>query len=148
MPMSKLEIIAVCIAAAIPVIVLLWFIPKRKAKVKKAKEETKPVQQEVKFESSKEDPKPFKKDGVRVFENKNLSAKDLEDVLRSKAATTSKPTKNPERPDFSMPFPDFMSYQEAKARAKNSKPIAEQIKELSPELKTMLITGALNKKEY
>ena len=147
--MSKLEIVIICIAAAIPVFVLLWFIPKRKGKTKKTKAETKTVQQEeFKFEPSKEDVKPLKKDKVRVFENKNLSAKDLEDILKSKASTTSKPTKNPERPDFSMPFPDFMSYQEAKARAKNSKPIAEQIKELSPELKTMLITGALNKKEY
>ena len=147
MPMSKLEIVIICIAAAIPVIVLLWFIPKRKGKVKKAKEETKPVQQEeVKFELSKEDTNP--KDKVRVFENKNLSAKELEDILKSKAATTSKPVKNPDRPDFSMPFPDFMSYQEAKARAKNSKPIAEQIKELSPELKALLLTGALNDKKH
>ena len=147
--MSKLEIVIICIAAAIPVFVLLWFIPKRKGKTKKTKAETKTVQQEeFKFEPSKEDVKPLKKDKVRVFENKNLSAKDLEDILKSKASTTSKPTKNPERPDFSMPFPDFMSYQEAKARAKNSKPIADQIKELSPELKALLFTGALNDKKH
>ncbi len=148
--MSSFEIFIIVLVCVVPIIALFMVLPKIKIKFKskqkkspktktyaeiKAEEEPK----EVKIE---EKPKETKKQTIAS----EISTEDFKNYLNRR-----QPTTKPSKMELSEDFVDRTSpYFPRRMRRSVQKPknVAEEIKNLSPELKAMLIAGVLDKKDY
>lgn len=151
--MFSFESVMIFLACSVPIVALFFVLPKIKKKEKK--EETKPVKsyeeikkEEVKAEPQKEEmEKPKEKKIERAFSTNDFSPDDFRGYLDRKQKTITKPT----RVDLPEGFIDRTEpYLPRRRRREEEKPktVAEEIRSLSPELKALIFTGALDKKDY
>ena len=149
--MSKFEIFLIVTACAAPVLALLMVLPKIKIKFKKkekkAKIETKSYA-ELKAEEKPIEPKVEEKpkEVKKFMSSDEISTDDFKSYLNKRKSAT-----RPSRLDMPDDFIDrTMPYTPRRRRRTEEKPktVAEEIKNLSPELKALLLTGAFDKKNY
>ena len=151
--MSKVEIIILIVALAIPFVSILFVLPKRKKKDKEAsktkpyiKEEVveppKPMEQPTLTAKVEEKPKMVKP----LFEDDDTDFKAYLDLKRKRLSA-------PERKEFPSgvrgPLGEYIPARlRNQQQATKNKTVAEQIQELSPELKALILSGVLDRKDY
>ena len=148
--MSNFEVFIIVMVCVVPVLALLMVLPKIKIKFKKkekkANVETK-TYAEIKVEEKpiepnvEEKPKEVKKPVL----SSEISTEDFKSYFNRR-----KPTSKPSRLDLPADFKDRTMPYTPRRRMENKKPksVAEEIQNLSPELKALIITGVLDKKDY
>ena len=143
--MSNFEIFLIIMLCATPFVALLFVLPKKLKKEKKAeKVETKTLK-ELKQE---ETPKPMveeKKVESKKVASSEVSTDDFKNYLNHRP-----PTSKPSRVELPKDFRDMSLPYRPRRREKNEKPktIIEEIQGLSPELKALMITGVLDRKNF
>ena len=150
--MTSFEIGLIVSLCAVPFVALLFVLPKFKKKEKqkpatKTYEEIKKEEQksEVKQESVGE--QAIEKKAESIFAKNDFSSEDFRSYLNYKQHNTSKPS----RIELPKDFVDRTEpYIPRRRRRETEKPktVAEEIRSLSPELKALIFTGALDKKDY
>jgi len=149
--MSNFEIFLMVMICAVPVVSLLMLLPKIKIKFKKKEKkvqaETK-TYAEIKAEEApaqpqtEEKPKEVKKN----FSSNEISNDDFKSYLNRR-----KPTSRPSRLNLPEDFADrTMPYSPRRRKRADQQPksVAEEIDNLSPELKAIIFAGVLDKKDY
>lgn len=150
--MSKVEIMAIVIVVAIPIIALIIMNPfkniiKRKNKTKGNESITaSPDRKEV---AKQGDEKVIKANDVinDVFETEPFKMSEVEDYKEY----AKKKQKDFIPPEFKSANSETTTYDDFKSslqEQKLPKVIIKEIKQLSPELKALLFTGALSDKKY
>lgn len=151
--MSKIEIVILIFACAIPLFsFFIVFKPKLKnlfkKKAKKDNKETKvePVA-ETKVEEKQEEQieiKPQAKEKTtRELVEDTFEMPDYMDFLKTKQKNTPAPMRKFLDQEF-----DLNNFDLEIPENKKDKPIAEQIQDLSPELKALLLSGVLDKRDF
>ncbi len=149
--MSNFEIALIVMACAVPVVALLMVLPKIKLKVKKKEKKEKEVEStktlaDVKKEEPKEEvalEKP--KEAKNPVMANEISDDDFKTYLSRR-----KPISKPSRIDLPDDYVDRTTpYMPRRISKQENKPknIKEEIQNLSPKLKAMLIAGVLDKKD-
>ena len=151
--MSKVEMALIIIAVAIPLLSILFVLPKRKKKEKVApqvkqyvKEEVveppKPVEQPAPVPKVEEKPKKINP----IFEDNDADFKAYLDLKRKRMSS-------PERKEMPSgvrgPLGEYIPARlRNQQKSSSDKSVAEQIQELSPELKALMLSGILDKKYF
>lgn len=144
--MSSFEIVLIVMACCVPVVAILFVLPKLKKKQKKVEKPVKTYEELKKEEVvpvTKIEPKAPKK----VVNTQEFSSDDFRSYLAQKRKNTTIPSRV-ELPDG---FVDTtMPYMPRRRRRIETKPktVAEEIKSLSPELKALIISGVLEPKNF
>lgn len=159
--MTNVEISIIVIAILIPIVALVIFLPK---KLRKDKSKVNDI---IKTESEPQAPVDLKLDGLPTIEESKaedniresfnfteVNENDFKDYLMEKKNNTDKPERK--YPDFDGgvfddDLFDDLTFGESRRKRKSSqdsKSIKEQINDLSPELKVLLLAGVLDKKDY
>lgn len=147
--MSNFEIFLIITACALPIVALFFVLPKFKKKEKKVPAPIKTFEELKKEEAAqevKEQPtviKPVEK----AFVNTEFTSDDFKSYLSHKQRNTTKPNKV----EFPDGFIDRTSpYMPRRRRRIEEKPktVAEEIQNLSPELKALIISGVLEPKNF
>ena len=122
-----------------PIVALLFILPK-KLKKEKTPPPTTEFKPEVKVEEKKEETKE-----IKPLENvkPTVSTDEFKDYLSYKRKNTKIP-KHLNNPY--MPTEDYIPSRFRRKKT-NNKSIAEQVQDLSPELKVMMLSGVFNKKD-
>jgi len=142
--MSNFEIFLIVMLCATPFIALLFVLPKKLKKEKAAeKVETKTLK-----DIKQEEPKPVveeKKIEPKKVASSEISTDDFKSYLKRR-----EPTSKPNRVELPKDFKDMTLPYRPRRRVKNEKPktIGEEIQSLSPELKALMITGILDRKNF
>lgn len=143
--MSSFEIgLIICFSLA-PVVALLFIIPKRTKKEKLVEEKVKEVKEEKKQEKPvvgeiKEEPKEFKP-------SSELTKPEIQSYLDYKKQNVTKPQRIERMPNFATE--DYLPPRlRRRAQPKKPETIAEEIQQLSPELKALIVAGVLDKKDF
>lgn len=146
--MSNMEIFIIICVCLIPIVALVILFPKFKFKKREKK-----VKSEIKEQVTEkyvpetpiaEEPKMEKKEESFKYEPDNFK-----DYLKDKSARVSKPQMKILPDDFR----DLSTRYNPNSRLnktgkENSSSLAEEINSLSPELKALILSGALDKKDY
>lgn len=144
--MTNIEIGILIALVLVPILALLFILPKKKKKAEeKAEVKTTEYVSEKKEEKPKEDLKPISVKSLPLNAN-DFSDNDFKDYLKSKQKSISKPKRFDARDDDFLE--SYSSFKSRRAKIKENKTIAEQINELSPELKVLMVAGVLNKKDF
>ena len=144
--MSNIEIalvVGICLA---PVLALFFVLPK---KLKKEKKQALPTT-EYKPEPSIVDEKPAeepKEVQSEMVENKGVVIDEFKNYMQQKKNRVTSPIKI-EPPDDIFTEEYIPSRLRRKKTEKENKTIIEQIEDLSPELKALLLAGVLDKKDF
>lgn len=151
--MSNFEIFLIVALCAVPFVSVLFILPKFKKKEKPAPAPAKTYEDVKKEEIKKEDvtesvvEKTVEKKAESVFAKNDFSSEDFRSYVNYKQKNTTKP--------FRVELPkDFVDrtepYIPRRRRREVEKPktVAEEIRSLSPELKALIFTGALDKKNF
>lgn len=147
--MSKIEIfliVGVCLA---PIVALLFVLPKKiKKQTKEAPPTTPYVSEEPKKEEapSEQSAKEVKKDEVVIKNDDIYKTDDFKNYINHKRKQTRSPYRIQEPDDVFTE--EYLPPRLRRKKQQSNKSVSEQIKELSPELKAMLLTGVLDKKDY
>lgn len=144
--MSNFEIFLIIAACSVPLVALLFSLPKKiKGKQKNEKVvESKPVVEEKKEEIKKEEP-PVEK-MLRPIET-SFSSDDFKGYLQERQNRTSKPKRIELPKDFIDRTEDYFPRRK-RIRPEKQKTVAEELQSLSPELKALIISGVLDKKDF
>ena len=143
--MSIFEIVLIVLVCAVPIVALLFVLPKFKKKERKVEQPIKTLEDLKKEEKQPEVVKepPVKKE---VVQDEILSS-EIQSYIDFKKKNISKPKKVEMPKDFR----DItMPYMPRRRRSQEKKPqsVAEEIKNLSPELKVLIISGVLDPKNF
>ena len=142
--MNAIEIALVVCACLIPLVVFVMMFPKAlkfKRKPKKEQPKAEPAK-EVKAEEPPKVQEKAEKAERPTFTQYDPS--DFTSYLKEKSKKTTKPTFKPT--DDKLEFlPNYNEFFNPKPKEKE-KPIRQQLDELSPEMKVLLISGVLDKK--
>lgn len=147
--MSNFEIVLIVMACVVPALALLFVLPKFKKKEKIEKPPTK-TYEEIKKEEAKEEAKPESPKEKKVetaFAKNDFSPDDFRGYLNHKQQHVTKPTRVELPKDFVDRTEPYMPRRRRRMEEK-PKTIAEEIRSLSPELKALIFTGALDKKDF
>lgn len=133
-------IISICL---IPLIALVLILPKvikkKKANILKQQPNSIENEQNTVIETPKIDD--------NSIEEKTYSSDDFKSYLDKKGKNITRPNRKENLPNFN--FESFDNYKKRQTKNLNKdKSLTEQINDLSPELKALIISGALNKKNY
>lgn len=142
--MTLVEKIMVILACLMPVIALIIFLPKViKAKQKKGKQL--PTQPYV-VESQPVESKPQIVQPEKPKLSSHAHANEFADYAANKSRRMARPKANfPPPPNFA----DFESFRQRPMSAqKPQKTIRDEINSLSPELKALILSGALDRKDF
>ena len=143
--MSIFEIVLIVLVCAVPIVALLFVLPKFKKKEKKVEQSTKTLEDLKKEEKQPEDTKEtFTK---KQLAEDSISSGEIQSYIDFKKKNISKPKKVEMPKDFR----DItMPYMPRRRRSQEKKPqsVAEEIKNLSPELKALIISGVLDPKNF
>lgn len=147
--MTNFELVLIILACSVPVVALLFVLPKLKKKEKKQVEVQTKTYEEIKKEEPQLEQKSEKKTEpkVEVLQKNDISSEDFKNYLNIKQNRISRPS----RVELPKDFEDrTMPYAPRRARRSVEKPssVAEEICSLSPELKALIFTGALDKKDF
>ena len=154
--MSKIEMFLIIGACLVPFVALLFVLPKRKKKEKTPPPTTPYVKDEptsAPAPAPKTQAAPVKKADASIKIKPNFNDDiddDFKKYLELKKKRTPAPSPIDEDSFVRSPVGEYIP---ARLRSnpdykKQNKSIAEQINELSPELKAMLLAGVLDKKDY
>ena len=146
--MSNFEIFLIVMVCAVPFIALLMVLPK---KIKKAKEKNKKsvdikTLEDLKKEEKKEEPVENKPEVKKHVAKSEISTDDFKKYLQRR-----KPISKPSRMELPKDFVDrTIPYTPRRRRIKNDRPnnLTEEIQNLSPELKALIIAGVLDPKNF
>ena len=140
--MSSFEITLIVGFALSPFVALLFILPK-KLKKEKTSPPTTEYKPEVKAEAKKEPKESKPMESLKPA----VSTEEFKDYLanRKKTITLPKHLNNP-----NMPTEDYIPsrFRRRRQQKQEDKSITEQIQDLSPELKVMMLSGVFNKKDY
>lgn len=144
--MSKLEIVLIVCFLLCPIVAVI-VIPKHKKEKKQPEVQTKTLEEYNKEQSddTKIEPITEKKPDI----NFGTTQDDFKDFIKNKAKQLKSSSDLESREDFhdnSMPYSSFN--QPKPPVAKQEKTIIDQIEELSPEMKAILLAGVLDRKDY
>lgn len=147
--MTLVEKVMIILAVLMPVIALMLFLPKviknRRAKPpKERKKKQKPTTPYV-AEPTPIEAKPKVEPTTQKFSSQN-HANDFKDFAERKSKRISPPKRNFPTPNFS----DFEGFRPRPIMSKQSeqKTVAEEIKSLSPQLKALILSGVLDRKDF
>ena len=131
-----------------PFLALIFVMPKlkKKEKVQKETKTYEELKQEEKQNDTIVEEKPVKE--KRVFQTTDFTSEDFQNYLKHKNETTSKPQKIEHNLNFMDNTTDYIPTRRKLKLENKPKNIAEEIKSLSPELKALIISGALDKKNF
>lgn len=147
--MTRMEIGIIVIAALIPIISLVILFPfrkKKKTKSEPSKPAETPVEQKEEKEKDKKDIPPVS-GGISTA---SLDTSEFLGYLKDKSENISKPERKEDAFNMGELDDDLfsdMDFTKMRRRMKK-KTIAQEIEDLSPELKAMLLTGVLDRKEF
>ena len=146
--MSKMELILIIVGALIPFVAVLFVLPKFKKKDKTPP----PTTTYVKEEKSKVEEKPAQTVESPKPKVANYSLKD-DDDFKSYLELRKKRLSAIQAKDSSLathPTEEFVParLRNKFAQTKEDKTVVEQINDLSPELKALIISGVLDKKQW
>lgn len=147
--MFNFQTILIIMACSVPVVSLMMVLPKLKLKKKEKKPESKEdtktledLKKEEKTEQTVETPKPIEVKRTEIAND--ISTEDFKSYLNNR-----KPFSKPSRIDLPDDFIDRTTpFSRRQTKKDQPKSLAEEIKTLSPELKAILFTGALDKKDF
>ncbi len=142
--MSNFEIFLIVMLCAIPFIALLFVLPKKLKKEKAAeKVETKTLK-DIKQEEAKAVVEETRVEPKKVASSE-ISTDDFKSYLKHR-----EPTSKPSRVELPKDFRDMTMPYRPRRREKKEKPktIGEEIQSLSPELKALMISGFLDRKNF
>lgn len=153
--MFNFETIIIILACSVPVVALFFVLPKIKKKEKRKEEKPTKTYEEIKKEEAKPESnqeemkieKPKAQKVETAFAQNDFSPEDFRGYLNRKQKTITRPT----RVDLPEGFVDRTEpYLPRRRRREEEKPktVAEEIRSLSPELKALIFTGALDKKNF
>ncbi len=142
--MSKLEIIILIIVCALPVVALILILPKH---LKKKKKTPPPTTDYVPDDESLKPTEEKPAEPAPVIEKEVPSPKidedEFKDYLKNRRPRNNPQPFMPPRPPF---FDDDFMPQQSRPPQKSKNKLLNEVDGLSDELKTLLITGALDKK--
>ena len=140
--MTTVELILLIGACITPVLALLFVLKKSKQKQKDKKEEKKEISKDTddKKEEKKEQPtEEFK------LPQQDFSKSELKNYMANRSKSVTQPFRKSLPTNFEGLNIDLPS---RRRPIKENKSIAEQIQDLSPELKALIVAGVLDKKDY
>lgn len=142
--MSNFEIFLIVMLCATPIIALFFILPKKLKKEKKVEKTEVKTLKEVKQEESKPVVEEKKIEPKKVASSE-ISTDDFKSYLNHRT-----PTSKPSRVELPKDFRDMSLPYRPRRREKKEKPktIVEEIQSLSPELKALMITGVLDRKNF
>ena len=144
--MTNFEIFLIVAMCSVPVVALFFVVPKLKKKQKKEKVVEKKVVEEVKKEETPKISEEPKQKAVRPIEN-SFTSEDFKGYLNKRQNETTKPKRVELPEDFIDRTEDFFPRRRRRI-AEKPKTVAEEIRNLSPELKALIISGVLDKKDF
>ena len=146
--MSNFEIILLVMAIAVPVLALVFVLPKFKKREKKVQVQTKTYEQ-IKKEEAKVEEKsePVQEKKASVITNNDFTSEDFRGYLNHKQKNITRPTRVNLPKDFKDVTEPYIPRRRRSVKEK-SKTVAEEIRSLSPELKALIIAGVLDKKDF
>lgn len=148
--MKTIEIILIVGVCLSPIIAFMFVVPKLKKSVKKP-----PAKQVA--EPKKEENKMFTNSGYSTDEFKNYLKDKNKNLAKQNTTENKEKPKNFNIPDeFKIPddfkfpkgFRDDDEFDSPEIKSDENKSLAEEIDDLSPELKAMLIDGVLERKNF
>ena len=149
--MTLIEKIMLILAVLMPIVALIMFLPKIiKSKISKKPKKEKPSKQQTKPDEPYTSASIPQDTAQTVSPTQNnfssmKHADDFKDYATRKSKRTSLPKRNYPSPTFS-DFEGFRSF--AKPATQQEKSVADEIKSLSPQLKALILSGALDRKEF
>lgn len=152
--MTKIEIILLILACLVPFFALIimlnkkiFYIFKKKDKTKNVQAEPEKIKEEV--EIVKEQPKQ-QPQRVQQFNNE-ISTDEFKSYLSNRQNELTRPIRKELPGDFqdrTMPYSAFVPRPKRNSAPPKPKNISEEIQQLSPELKALILSGVLDKKNY
>lgn len=142
--MSNFEIFLIVGFSIVPLITILFVLPKKLKKDKTPPPTTEyKTEQPPMVEEKKEEPKEIKPNIVANV----ASTGEFKEYLSKKKDETHLPKHI--IPPINMDTEDYLSFRRRNRKLnKENKSISEQIQDLSPELKVMMFSGVFNKKDF
>ncbi len=147
--MSNFEIFLIVGICIVPFVAFMFVMPKFKKK-EKIKIETKTYEDLKKEEKITEQPiiEEQPKETKPIFETQDFTSDDFKNYLKYRNENTTHPKKIEHGKDFMDMTTDYLPQRRRSRQNQKPKNIAEEIKSLSPELKALIISGALDKKNF
>lgn len=147
--MSTFEIILLIGACASPILALLFVISKKKKENKEKSPKTNEITKEVdkKLESKQIKDEQTKEKEQFKLNNQDFSKSELMNYAKTKSKSFTSPVRKHLPPEFEDLSREYAPRRE-KIKKQEDKSISEQIQDLSPELKALLVAGVLDKKDY
>ncbi|MBR6778651.1 MAG: hypothetical protein IKM43_00645 [Clostridia bacterium] len=143
--MSKIEIAIVILAVLMPLLALFFVVPKRKKKDKQPKVVKLPESEMPKMEQEKPFVPEKQEKPSRVIDTPNFNPDEFKEYFAKRKSKYSAPHMiYDDVPDMTESLFDFNK----RNNKKEKKTIQEQLQDLSPELKAMIIAGVLDKKDF
>lgn len=144
--MSTFEIVILIAVILVPIVALIFILPKRKKK--EAKEEVKTTEY---VSEKKEEPKEIVeakpiKEMKMPLRSSEFSNDDFKDYLNSKRKSVTAPKRLEIRPEND-DLESYSSFKSRRMQRNQEKSLAEQIRDLRPELKALIISGVFDKKD-
>lgn len=161
--MSRFEIVILVIVCALPVVALVLTLPKRKkgkskSEVKKAEPpKSEQPKQEFKLDSSPPPtsaPDEVKPRSISVSQQDEplYNQESFRDYLKERKTSHSAPTfkeqKEGDIPNITDFNSDLFTIPNRNQPKQDEKSLADKIDELSPEIKALLLSGALERKNF
>ena len=146
--MSSFEIFLIVGVCIVPFVAFMFVMPKFKKK-EKTKVQTKTYEELKKEEKVEEKPiveEP--KETKPTFETQDFTSDDFKKYLKYRNENMSHPKKIEHGKDFMDMTTDYLPQRRRLRQNQKPKNIAEEIRNLSPELKALIISGALDKKNF
>lgn len=138
--MSIVEKVILISACVMPILALLFFLPK-KLKLKKSKPTVEKEETVLKPQTPPPMPQaPQPNNGIGVNE-------EFKQFAQNKSRQFSAPKRNFPAHDFTFnSYPD--NFAMSKPKAKTEKTLLEEINSLSPQLKALILSGAFDRKDF
>ncbi len=146
--MSIVEKVLIMSAVLMPFIALVVFLPGviKNRKIKKANSKPEPEPQPIKEPEPEPQPQPVAPTPHKVDSHGHEN--DFLEYAENKRKRVSAPKRNNPIPNFK----DFEGFSKSRPSIRQQpveeKTIQEEINSLSPSLKALIITGALNKRDF
>ncbi len=142
--MSTMEIILIVCACCIPVLAILMSLPKKKSGEVKTKVEDKPT------DAKPAEVKPEVKEDTTVADDLQADVMDYETYIREQRQQTTKPEALEEPTDVKTePLKEEVAEQPTfQSEGSTNDATKQELENLSPELKAMLLAGVLEKKDF
>lgn len=145
--MSNFEIFLIVGVCVVPVVALLFVLPKFKKKQKTQPE----VKSYEEFKKEETQPEPIVEEAPKetkpVMPTQDFTSEEFQNYLKHRNENTTQPKKIAQSADFEDKTMDYIPYRR-RNNVQKPKNVAEEIKNLSPDLKALIISGVLDRKKF